>query len=135
MSTEQSSPTEVPAPSQVFRFLWPGAMASQAIHVAAKLGIADVLKAGPLSVDELAAATGSHAASLLRLLRALKSIGIFTEEKPGVFRNTTLSDCLQRDHPQSVHAWAIFLSSPFLWTAFGQLHETVMTGEPAVLRH
>ncbi len=44
--------------------------ASQAIHVAATLGIADLLKEGPRSVDELAEATGTHAPTLYRLLRA-----------------------------------------------------------------
>ena len=35
--------------------------ASQAIHVAATLGIADMLSDGPRSTDELAEATGTHA--------------------------------------------------------------------------
>jgi hypothetical protein len=43
---------------------------SQAIHVAATLGIADLLEDGPRSADELAEATGTHAPTLYRLLRA-----------------------------------------------------------------
>src|ERR1700747_3423801 len=39
---------------------------SQAIYVAAKLGIADLLKDGPMSYLELAEATASHPASLRR---------------------------------------------------------------------
>jgi C-methyltransferase len=42
---------------------------SQALGVAAELGIADLLADGPRSVDELARATSSHAPSLYRLLR------------------------------------------------------------------
>lgn len=50
---------------------------SQAIYVAAKLGIADFLKDGPQSCVVLAAATGSDAPSLFRLMRALASGGSF----------------------------------------------------------
>ena len=50
---------------------------SQAIYAAAKLGIADLLKAGPRTVDELAAATETKPDFLFRLLRALASLGIF----------------------------------------------------------
>ena len=52
---------------------------SQAIRVAAELGIADLLANGPKSSTELAQATGSQPRALYRLLRALASIGIFTE--------------------------------------------------------
>jgi hypothetical protein len=44
---------------------------SQAIYVAAKLGIADLLRGGPQSCVELATSTGSDAPSLFRLMRAL----------------------------------------------------------------
>ena len=64
---------------------------SQAIHVAASLGIADHLRDGPRSVEELAAATGSRAPSLYRLLRALASVGIFTEAD-GRFGLTPLAE-------------------------------------------
>ena len=50
-----------------------GAWVSQTIYVAAKLGIADVLRDGPKSCDEIAAATHTPSSSLSRLLRALRS--------------------------------------------------------------
>jgi len=37
-----------------------GAWLAQAIYVAAKFGVADLLVAGPRSADELAAITGAH---------------------------------------------------------------------------
>lgn len=119
---------------QLFQFIWPGAMATQAIYVAATLGVADHLHPTPRSIGELAAATHTHAESLRRLLRSLKSVGIFSEDAAGKFQNTPMSDCLRHDHPQSIRAWAIFLSSPFFWKSLGALHETVMTGETAVDR-
>ena len=46
---------------------------SRAIYVAAKLGIADLLKEEPKDIGELAKATGSHEPSLYRILRSLAS--------------------------------------------------------------
>jgi DNA-binding IclR family transcriptional regulator len=57
-----------------------GYQVTQAIHVAATLGIADQLRGGPRSAEDLAAATGAHAGSLYRLLRALAAVGVFHEE-------------------------------------------------------
>lgn len=50
---------------------------SQAICIVAKLKIADYLKDGPKSVDELAEESKTHPDSLYRLLRMLASLGIF----------------------------------------------------------
>ena len=54
---------------------------TQTVYVAAKLGIADLLKDGPRSAQELAEATGTSPRALYRLLRALASIGIFAEDQ------------------------------------------------------
>ena len=48
-----------------------GIIPAQAVAVAAELGIVDHLVGGPRSAAELARATGTHAPSLYRLLRAL----------------------------------------------------------------
>jgi len=56
-----------------------GQLMSQAICIAAKLRIADYLKNGAKSVDELAEQSKSHPDSLYRLLRMLASVGIFAE--------------------------------------------------------
>ena len=46
-----------------------GYWAAQIIYVAAKLGIADLLKDGPQGIQVLAQATQTHAPSLYRLMR------------------------------------------------------------------
>src|SRR6185312_7601105 len=58
---------------------------SQAIYIIAKFRIADYLKNGPKTVEELAEQSKTHPDSLYRLLRMLASVGIFTEteEKDG----------------------------------------------------
>jgi hypothetical protein len=66
----KSAPTKErnPSPPDLFQ-MTTGYWISQAIYVAAKLGIADLLKDGPQSSVALAAATGADAASLFRLMR------------------------------------------------------------------
>src|SRR5215210_5131085 len=104
---------------------------SQAIHVAATLGIADLLEDGPRSADELAEATDTHAPTLYRLLRALASVGVFAEEAEGRFGSTPLAEYLRTDAPDSLHAWAMQIGQQYLWTSWGYLLHGVRTGEPA----
>ena len=63
--------------------------------MAAKLGIADLLKDGPKLIDELADSTGANARNLYRVLRALSSRGIFAETVYGRFDLTPLAEPLQ----------------------------------------
>ena len=49
------------SPSAAMHQMIAGYRISRAIYVAAKLGIADLLKDGPLSSEGLAQATGTHA--------------------------------------------------------------------------
>jgi hypothetical protein len=72
------------------------------LRVICELRVADQLTGGPRPVAELAAATGAHAPSLLRCLRALASRGIFTEVEPAVFGLTPLAEPLRGDHPMSL---------------------------------
>lgn len=111
-----------------------GFQVSQAIHVAATLGIADLLENGPRSSDELAAATGTHGPSLYRLLRALASIGVFCEDADRCFALTPLGQCLRSGAPEPVGPWAVHLGQPEVWQAWGHLLHSVRTGENAFRR-
>jgi hypothetical protein len=104
---------------------------SQAIHVAATLGIADLLEDGSKSADELAEATGTYAPTLYRLLRALASIGVFTEQSDGRFGLTPPAEYLRTDAPGSLRAWARLIGQPSFWASWGHLLHSVRTGEPA----
>src|SRR6476469_4299505 len=66
---------------EIFDMLTRAQLTSRAIYIAAKLGLADYLKDGPKSVEDLAEETKTHPDSLYRLLRMLSSIGIFAETK------------------------------------------------------
>lgn len=108
----------------------------QAISTVAALGIADRLVDGPMTVDALAAATNTHRPSLYRLLRMLTGANVFHEEADGQFGLTTIGRTLRSDVPDSVRDWAVYVGAPEIWQAWGQLRETVKTGEPGfVIAH
>jgi O-methyltransferase domain/Dimerisation domain len=119
------------APADVLLDIVRGYRHGQALAVAATLGIADLLADGSRSVDELAEATGTHAPSLLRLLRALATIGVFAEGDGQCFRLTPLAEPLRSDAPRSVRSSLRFLGDPVLFVPWGQLLHSVKTGGPA----
>ena len=107
-----------------------GYWVSMSIHVAAKLGIADLLAAGPRPVAEMARATGTHAFSLYRLLRALSSVGIFAETGDQTFGLTPLAEFLRTDHPKSMRSAAIMTGEEH-FRAWADLEYSIRTGKPA----
>jgi hypothetical protein len=121
-------------PSLALRRLVNGYQVTQAIHVAAVLGIADLLADGPRSSDNLAAATATHPGTLYRLLRALAGVGVFREEDDRHFALTDLGACLRSDAPEPVGGWATFVGEPYQWQAWSALLHSVRTGENA-FRH
>jgi hypothetical protein len=108
-----------------------GFLTVQALHVAALLGIADLLASGPQSVPDLASATGADRSSLHRLLRMLTGPGVFREQEDGRFAVTPLGATLQSDSPDSVREWALFAGSPEMWAVWSGLRDSVMTGQTA----
>ena len=119
----------VPPPATLLQMMT-GYWVSQAIYVAAKLGVADLLADGPRPVEELAAATQTDAPSLHRVLRALASVGVFTEARPGTFALTPLAALLRTGTPDSMRALAIMYNEE-QYRAWGDLLHSVQTGEPA----
>src|SRR5438270_267354 len=101
-------PADLPPPL-VIRQMLTGYWTAQAVYVAAKLGIADLVKDGPRNAAELARATGVHARALYRLLRALASVGVFAEDAGGRFRLTPPAACLASDAPGSQRAAALMM--------------------------
>jgi hypothetical protein len=117
-------------PSATLLQMMTGYWVSQAIYVAAKLGIADLLTNGPVDCEDLAAATDTHAPSLRRVLRALASVGVFTEVSPGSFALTPLAELLRAGTPGSMRALAIMYAEE-QYRAWGELLHSVRTGEMA----
>lgn len=109
-----------------------GYQRSQALAVAAELGIADLVSEGPRSAAELATATGTDPAALYRLLRALASIGVFHEDDGERFALTGMGELLRRDHPQSIDPAVRMFCADYQWRAWRELGYSVRTGANAV---
>ena len=108
---------------------------SRALHLAAHLGLADQLAAGPRSADDLAAATGTHAPSLKRVLRLLASAaGIVAEQEDGRFALEPLGELLREDVPGSMRAMVMLFTGIRIQDSWRDLEWCVRTGEPAFRR-
>jgi hypothetical protein len=117
--------------SAELRRLVGGDRISQAIHVAAALGIGDLLEDGPRTSDDLATASGADADALYRLLRALASIGVLREDDGKLFALTELGDGLRTNAPDSIADWARYVGRPYFRAAWSALTDSVRTGENA----
>jgi hypothetical protein len=108
-----------------------GFQITQGIYVASTLRVADHLKDGPRSAEELAPLTQSHAGALYRLLRALAAVGVFKEDESRRFALTAMGDCLRADSATPIGAWAEYAGSPYVWRVWGHLLHSIRTGENA----
>ena len=124
----ESANADIPPSVAMLRMIL-GFRVSRSIYVAAKLGIADLLKDGPKSSEELARLTSTHPASLYRVIRALASVGIFAEDEQRRFSLTPIATTLQSDVPGSLRAWAILVLGEEDYQAWGDLMYTVRTGQ------
>jgi ubiquinone/menaquinone biosynthesis C-methylase UbiE len=100
------------------------------IYVAAKLGIAELLRDGPLSVSELAEATSADEQALERLLIALSTIGICTLAGEDRYSLTEMGAGLDGNSEQSFKAWAIF-EGQVLSRRWNGMLDSIMTGKTA----
>jgi hypothetical protein len=103
---------------------------SQAIYAAAKFGIADLLEDGPRTAEELASATSTNPGALYRLLRALASVGVFSEGPPRHFSLTPLAEPLQSNVPGSKRALAL-MSGDEQFRAWSEIAYSIQTGKTA----
>jgi Dimerisation domain len=129
--TDKAQEALQPPPAAGLSQLLRGSLVTQLIHVAATLGVADLLCDGPKSSHELAAALRVDPEALYRVLRALASIGIFEETDPRRFALTPLAQPLRTDVPGSLRASAMLYGEPWWWRACGDLLHSVRTGQPA----
>ncbi|MGH7998639.1 MAG: methyltransferase [Brasilonema sp.] len=131
LTTETRNQTnQVPQPKTLLQMIM-GVCVSKSIYVAAKLGIADLLKDGAKSSDELATLTDVDAKSLYRVLRALSSIGIFAEDENQQFQITPLAEYLQTDVPGSMRAFVITGGEQWHLQTWGNILHSVKTGKSA----
>ncbi len=122
------------SPQELLMGLALGYMLARAVHVAADMGLADLLRDGPRTINELAGATGAQPQSLFRLMRMLAANGIFAEDQPGRFDLTPAAALLQSGAPGSLRE-AVRLAGDITgegrwWSLWSDLERCVVTGEP-----
>jgi O-methyltransferase len=126
---------------EIFDILTHAQLTSSAIYIVAKLRLADYLKDGPKSVEDLAEKTKTHPDSLYRLLRMLSSIGIFAETiKEGEeqqqidnsirqFQLTPMASLIQSDAKNSISNFALMFGLESFKNAIDDLLYSIQTGE------
>ena len=128
---------------EIFNMLTRAQLTSRAIYIVAKLGLADYLKDGPKSVEDLAEETKTHPDSLYRLLRMLSSIGIFAETKNEGdeqqqqqvdqnirrFELTPMASLIQSEAKNSIRNFALMFGLESFKNAIDDLLYSIQTGE------
>lgn len=104
---------------------------TQMLYVVVKLGIPDLLRQGPRSAEELASRVNAHPRSLFRLMRALASQGVFTQDDGDNFSLTPISELLCVGVAGSFRSFALSYGEPWWWEAWGSLLQSIKTGETA----
>jgi precorrin-6B methylase 2 len=125
-----SKPPALPPGLQLYQMAI-GHYVSRALDLAARLGVADLLGAGPLPAAELAAKTDTNAAALRRVLRLLASVGVFSEEDDGRFALTPLGELLRSDVQGSARAFVMLFAGVGIQDSWKELEYCVRTGQPA----
>jgi len=121
----------VPAPAAMMEMIT-ATWISQAITVAAQLGVADALADGPLTIDQLAERVDTDADALHRLLRALIGRGVFCRRRDGRFELNSLAETLRSDAPVSMYSAARFYGSQEQRERWTLLADSVRTGTSVV---
>ena len=118
-----------PSPHKTMLNLIIGHWIARLVQIAATLKLADLLKGGPRTAEQLAKAAGVRAPELYRVLRALASVGVFAESKNGKFKLTPLAATLQTGVPGSMRTSATMLNADWQWDAWQHLLPCLVSGE------
>jgi hypothetical protein len=108
-----------------------GHWVTQMLYVAAKLGIADQLAAGPQRASDVARRIGTDPDATYRLMRALASKGVLRERKDGAFALTKIGRAMQSGTEGSLRDMILFTAHPVRWADWGNLLHAVSTGQTA----
>lgn len=130
MSEPQGNDRAMPEQAKVMQMIC-GYWLTQALNVAAKLRLPDLIAAGTRHVDELASTTGTNPHALFRLLRALESLGMLATSPDGGYQVTELGEYLRSDVPNSMRNLAI-LSGAEHYRIWSHLLDSVTSGTPSL---
>ena len=123
-----SAAPELPPHAQVVQMAC-AHVVTKVVHAFAELGLADLLKDGPRSADELSSGAGASADSLYRLLRSATGFGLVAEDAARRFALTPLGEALRSDSPAHARSMVRLLCGPVGWQILGEFLHSVKTGE------
>jgi ubiquinone/menaquinone biosynthesis C-methylase UbiE len=103
---------------------------SQALFVAAKLGIADILSDSSKTADELAKAAGVNSHGIYHLMRMLVSVGVFSLEDNEKFCLNSLGKYLLTGTSDSLRGTVMAVGDE-IYQAWGNLIYGIKTGKTA----
>lgn len=108
-----------------------GHWVAAAVHVIARLGIADSIGDECKAAETVAEEVGAHGPSVFRLLRAVAGLGLAEEVTPRAFKLTDAGRLLRKDVPGSMRGMALFQGAPPHWSGWGTFVHSIKTGESA----
>ncbi|MDX6548230.1 MAG: hypothetical protein QOG33_1780 [Gaiellales bacterium] len=129
MATDPTAAEAAARYARFFDLVW-GLMGTRCLHVAAELGIADRLVDGPRPVAEVADEVGADRDALVRIIRALVAMDVFTAPGPGVVGLGPLGELLVSGRPGSMRDMALFWGGE-VYDAWGDMLHAARTGSPA----
>lgn len=100
------------------------------LRVAALLGIADKLKKGAKTIDELAKETNVNPKQLFRVMRMLAAKDIFAQTSDGKFELTPAAEFLRTDQFHSLHDAVLMLTDKTFWAPLGDLIHSLRSDTP-----
>lgn len=108
-----------------------GCWKTQVIGQGVAFGLFDTLANGATTSAELAGASGANADGIMRLLRALATLGLVEHLSDDRFALTPTGALLCRDAPDSLNGMAGHWGER-IWQSFGRLGASVQTGEASI---
>jgi hypothetical protein len=103
---------------------------SQALSVVTRLGIADHLKDGSKTPNELSKLVSAQPGPLYQVLRTVASYGVFAEDASGGFIHTPMSEFLCSGSPGAARTTGLLIGE-VLYETFGEMMYSVRSGKPA----
>lgn len=119
----------IPPPALLANYTVENLVIQRCLYIAAKLGIAELLKDGAKNIDQIAKAVKADKESLYRLMRTLAGYGFFKELKDGQFELTKLTKPLLADDDSSVLPLVKWVGSENLFGLWVDLEKTIKNGK------
>lgn len=119
-----------PSPDEILIPIFTGMWAMQAVATAARLGIPDLLAAGPRTPEDVAAEAGTHPGATKRLLRALASLRLARPVAGGRYELTAAGERLRTGVPGTFKDAFIAETDEVHWQGWARAADAVRTGDP-----